>query len=94
VTHDALGAGSVTIKGTTDLDASKATKLEDVDLLSRWEGNGSGRADVVFKGGDLPVTVDATECWSTSFTRVYYQDTVNFEPESGSAQQCSITQKP
>jgi hypothetical protein len=92
VTHDVAGAGSVAIKGLGDLDPLKTTKLEDIQLLSRWGSNGAGRADVVFRNGDLPFTVDATECWSTSFARVYYQDTVNFEPQSGDPKVCSFPQ--
>ena len=90
VTHEAGGAGQVTIKGMADIDPSKATKLENVDVLSRWEGNGSGRADIVLKSGDLPFTVDATECWSATFSRVYYKDTVNFEQPTGDPTACSL----
>jgi hypothetical protein len=90
VTHETGGAGQVTITGLTDIDPSKATKLEDVSVLSRWESNGSGRADIVLKNGDLPFTVDATECWSPSFSRVYYKDTVNFEPPTGDPAACAL----
>jgi hypothetical protein len=90
VTHESGGAGSVTVAGLGDIDASKATKLEDIALLSRWTSTGSGRADIALSGGDLPVTVDATECWSTSFERVYYKDTVDYEPPSGDASSCAL----
>lgn len=90
VTHDKAGAGAVEITGLADIDESKATKLEDVHLLSRWSSDGSGRADVIMKDGDLPFSVDATECWSPSFARVYYQDTVNFEPTSGDPNTCAF----
>jgi hypothetical protein len=90
VTHEAGGAGEVSIKGSTDLDASKATKLEDIDLASRWMTDGSGRADLTAKDGDLPFTVTATECWSTTFQRVFYKDSVNFEPASGDPKSCTL----
>jgi hypothetical protein len=90
VTHDAAGAGSVEISGIADIDESKDTQLEDVHLLSRWSTDGSGRADLEMKGGDLPFTVDASECWSTSFARVYYKDTVDYEPASGEEAACSL----
>ncbi len=90
VTHSQAGAGSVEITGLSDIDASKATKLEDLHLISQWASNGSGRADVIMKDGDLPFTVTATECWSTSFARVYYEDTVNFEPKSGDSAACTF----
>lgn len=92
VIHDQGGAGSVEISSLGDVDASKDTKLEDVHLLSRWTTDGSGRADIDMKNGDLPFTVDATECWSSAFTRVYYQDTVNYEPKTGDASACAFKQ--
>jgi hypothetical protein len=90
VTHEAQGAGSVAIDAVGDLDPSKTTKLEDIHLVSRWTSNGSGRADALIKSGDLPMTVQATECWSASFARVYYEDTANFEPQSGSESTCAL----
>lgn len=92
VTHDDGGAGSVEITGLADVDPSKTTKLEDVHLVSRWTSNGSGRADVILENGDLPRVVEASECWSTSFARVYYEDTVDFEPASGDEKSCALAQ--
>jgi hypothetical protein len=91
VTHEKEGAGSVDITAKGDLDPSKTTKLEDIHLLSRWTSAGSGRADVVMKNGDLTTTVTASECWSSSFARVYYKDTVNFEPATGDASVCAFS---
>jgi len=88
VKHEAKGAGSIVVEGLGDLDESKATKLEDVKVTSRWTLNGSGRADVSIKNGDLPFPVDATECWSPSFARVYYKDTADFEPPVGTESSC------
>jgi hypothetical protein len=88
VTHEAQSAGSISVKGATNTDPLKTTKLEDLTLLSRWTSNGSGRADAVLKNGDLPITVNASECWSTSFARVFYKDTVDFEPATGDASVC------
>jgi hypothetical protein len=90
VTHEAGGAGEVDITAHTDIDPSKGSGLEDVTLHSKWLTDGSGRADAQLAGGDLPTTVDATECWSTTFSRVYYQDTVSYEPTSGDASKCSL----
>ncbi|MBX3263819.1 MAG: hypothetical protein KF782_29365 [Labilithrix sp.] len=94
VTHAQAGAGSVEITSLGDLDESKATALEDIHLVSRWTSDGSGRADVSMKNGDLPFTVDATECWSASFARVYYKDTVDFEPQTGAPGVCAFTGSP
>jgi hypothetical protein len=90
VTHDPQGAGSIRVSGLGDLDDSKLTRLENVELVSRWTSNGSGRADVALANGDLPFAVEATECWSPTFTRVYYKDSVNFEPPIGEASSCSL----
>ncbi len=91
VTHEDQGAGSVIIKAKGDLDDSKTTKLEDIDLVSRWTSAGAGRADVAMENGDLPFKVNASECWSSSFARVYYMDTVDFEPATGDASVCAFT---
>jgi hypothetical protein len=90
VTHAEAGAGSVAITGLGDIDDSKTTQLEDIHLVSRWTSKGSGRADIELKSGDLPFTVTARECWSESFARVYYEDTVSFEPKTGSEAACAL----
>jgi hypothetical protein len=90
VTHEEQGAGSIRVVGLGDLDDSKTTRLENVNLVSRWTSNGSGRADVALANGDLPFAIDATECWSPTFARVYYKDTVNFEPAVGELTSCSL----
>jgi hypothetical protein len=92
VTHEAQGAGSVKIDGLGDIDDSKSTKLEDVHLVSRWSSIGAGRADITMMNGDLPFTVTASECWSSSFARTFYKDTVNFEPASGDATSCAFAE--
>jgi hypothetical protein len=90
VTHEAGGAGTVDITAHADFDASKTTKLEDIRLVSQWLTNGSGRADAQIENGDLPFQVDASECWSETFSRVYYKDTVNYEPATGDASACTV----
>jgi hypothetical protein len=91
VTHEAGGAGAVVVSAHADIDPTKGSKLEDIALTSRWLTDGSGRADVEIKGGDMPLTVDASECWSPTFARVYYKDTVNYEAATGSESACSLT---
>lgn len=90
VTREASG-GRVDLKAHDDLDEKKATKLEDIDMRSRWAGNGAGRADVKVTGGDLPSTVSQVtfaECWGTSFTRSYYTDSIGSEPTEGREADC------
>lgn len=90
VTHADAGAGEVAITGLGDIDDTKSTQLEDIHLVSRWTPAGSGRADIELKNGDLPFTVTASECWASDFTRVYYEDTVSFEPTTGSSSACAL----
>ncbi len=90
VVHAQGGAGSVDITTLSDVNDAKNTKLEDVRLVSQWTSNGSGRADISMKNGDLPFTVDAAECWSSAFARVYYKDTVDFEAPTGDASVCAL----
>ena len=84
--------GVLVVDAHTDTDDSKLTKLEDVTVASQWRADGAGRADISVSGGDLPTSisvVDATECWSTDFARVYYSDTVGFEPNFGEVSACA-----
>lgn len=90
VTHADAGAGTVEITGLGDIDDTKSTRLEDIRLLSRWTSKGSGRADIEMKNGDLPFVVTARECWSESFARVYYEDTVSYEPATGAETACAL----
>jgi hypothetical protein len=88
VTHEKNGGGAVDVSALGDTDDSKLTKLENVVLHSRWNETGAGRADAQITGGDAPSTIDASECWSSSFYRVYYKDTLSFEPASGLESSC------
>lgn len=65
--------------------------LETLTLRSRWLGTGAGRTDARITGGDLgSVQVTASECWSTSFGRVFYQDSNNFAPPEGAESSCAF----
>jgi hypothetical protein len=62
---------------TFDLSGNVApgAALETLTLRSRWQGSGAGRADARIAGGDLgALTATASECWDTSFKRVFYID--------------------
>ncbi len=85
------GTGSLRVDARTDIDDAKATALEDVAIDSRWRADGAGRADIVIAGGDIPAnpgSVSAVECWGEDFTRSYYSDSIDFEPEQGDATAC------
>jgi hypothetical protein len=91
VTHRSDGSGDVDVSGLVDVEAAKDGRPEDVVIHSRWATSGAGRADVQISGGDAPVLVKASECWSTAFSRVYYTDNVGLEPPVGDASSCAFT---
>jgi hypothetical protein len=72
-------------------DAGGGPLLETLTLRSRWLGNGSGRADARVSGGDLgTLQATASECWDTSFKRVFYTDSANFASTEGLQTSCSF----
>ena len=72
-------------------DAGGGPALEQVTLRSRWEANGSGRADARVAGGDLGATqAIASECWGTSFQRTFYTDNASFAPTEGDPATCAF----
>jgi hypothetical protein len=76
------GEGSMDLMVDSDLDPSMGAGLsEQLTMHSRWMADGSGRADVMVRGGDLGEQVGyATECWNSSFEAVYYaEDHTGFE---------------
>jgi hypothetical protein len=51
--------------------ASKAEQGGRWAVKSRWTELGAGRTDVTASGGNLPGTVQASECWNTSFASMF-----------------------
>lgn len=94
VQHASGGAGTLNIVAQLDIDSSKSTKAEDITIVSRWNTAGAGRADISLQGGDVASVgvVKASECWSTSFSRVYYSDSVTSEPTTGDPAACAFTE--
>ncbi|HTQ05436.1 MAG TPA: hypothetical protein VMI54_16345 [Polyangiaceae bacterium] len=84
--------GEIDLTAHTDIDPSHTTALEDVTLVSRWQATGAGRADIGISGGDLPAAgldaVNAVECWGPDFSSVYYTDSANIQPTTGSPAEC------
>jgi len=65
--------------------------FEDAEIGSEWLVTGEGRATVTISGGDLSdLVVEATECWDTSFRRVYYADSMEWGPTEGDAASCAL----
>jgi hypothetical protein len=83
------GGGDMTFDVNANVGGTPA--LEKLTLRSRWLGTGAGRTDARITGGDLAsVQVTASECWSTSFGRVYYQDSNNFSAPEGTESSCAF----
>jgi len=82
------GAGNMVFDFSTNVGGGPA--LETATLRSRWLATGAGRTDARIAGGDLGTAqATASECWSTSFARVYYTDSNNFQPTEGSVAACA-----
>lgn len=85
--------GSLFVSAHDDLDPSKQTAREQIEIASRWLSSGAGRADVTLTEGDIPDelgAVTAVECWGTDFRRAYYEDSMSWEPSEGDASACAF----
>jgi len=82
------GGGDMTFN--VNGNAGGTTAEEKITLRSRWLNTGVGRADARLSGGDLAATVvTASECWDTTFARVYYHDSAMFAPNVGLETACA-----
>ncbi len=72
------GGGMMDLIVTGDVNPESDTGLEeDWFTRSRWQADGSGRADIRVTGGDLGSTVATiSECWSSSFEQVWYSESL------------------
>ncbi len=85
------GSGNFSFKINGDLE-NDGSLQESALIRSRWLNTGAGRADVRVQGGDLAdLVVEASECWSSNFGRVYYTDNQDWMPSEGDEQDCSHT---
>lgn len=89
--HDKDAGGSVAIQALGDIESVKDGTLENVTMNSKWNATGAGRSDATVTGGDVKTEVDATECWSSTFQRVYYSDSAGYEPTMGAAAACAFS---
>lgn len=92
LTTEKDGGGRVDIDALDDVDDLGNTEKEDVSMRSRWLSTGAGRADVTVSNGNLPAStvVRASECWSSSFQRVYWTDNIGMEPQEGAEASCAF----
>jgi hypothetical protein len=83
------GGGDMVFDVNTNIDGKPAD--ETLTLRSRWLGTGAGRADARIAGGDLGTfQATASECWDTTFARVFYTDSGNFAPTEGVQTSCAF----
>jgi hypothetical protein len=86
---DGSGDFVFAIHGDLDDDGSA---WEDMEIRSRWHATGAGRSDVVAVGGDFGgVTLNASECWDTSFGRVFWTDSLEWQPTEGDPADCAFS---
>lgn len=84
------GSGAFRFAIAADLDDEGGAD-ERAEIQSRWLASGAGRGDATITGGDLDgVTVSASECWDTTFRRVYYADSAGFAPTEGEVTDCAF----
>lgn len=85
------GSGDFQFAIHTDID-NNGSLAEDVAVRSRWNATGAGRADLQISGGDAgTLVVTGSECWDNTFGRVYWQDSVNYQPTEGEAAACAFS---
>ncbi len=93
VLHGQDGSGVLSLTAVADVSTPPDGVNENVNENSRWNSTGAGRADVKLSGGDYQsTTVLASQCWSDAFAQVYYTDSVNYQPTSGSPSACAFAQ--
>ncbi len=85
------GSGDLQFNFSSDIDEN-GSAIEDAVIRSRWMSTGAGRADIRISNGDLGAgqTVEVSECWSTSFLRVYYTDSMEWAPTEGDVADCAF----
>ena len=87
--ENAEGAGNFEFTIHGDLE-DEGTLQEDAVIRSRWLSTGAGRADLRMQSGDLgDLVVEASECWSENFGRVFYTDSQDWMPTEGDEASCS-----
>jgi len=73
------------------LNAGGTAQLESLTLRSRWLATGAGRADARASGGDLgDRQITSSECWNTTFQRVYYTDPLGLAGAEGVESDCAF----
>lgn len=82
------GAGNMVFSVFADTDDPGA-RPEEATVRSRWQADGAGRADLRLRNGDLQAQITAVDCWDNHFLRVFYSDSVQWQPTEGDASACA-----
>lgn len=70
--HTSRPSGEGTFSFVVVDDVEPTTAAFETWLVSaRWRADGVGRADAVLTGGDVRLTLFASECWGPDFRRTY-----------------------
>lgn len=85
--EDYAGAGSMDLAWQDDFDGDAGP--DDAAMRSRWQADGQGRSDARITTAQHG-EVTATECWGTTFSRVYWADSVGLQPNEGDATACAF----
>lgn len=88
-TEEYEGEGTMDFAWYDDLNNSGTDEI--VALRSRWQADGAGRGDAFATGGDLNTTVVASNCWGTSFTTTYWEDSIGYKANEGAESACVYT---
>jgi hypothetical protein len=84
-------SGDFVFNINADLD-DNGSAWEYASVRSRWQADGAGRSDVEITGGDMgSLLVTASECWDRSFGRIYYNDSVEWQPTEGDPAACAFS---
>jgi hypothetical protein len=83
------GSGDMTFDFQGDVN-NNGSALENIQIRSRWLPTGAGRGDARVTGGDIaPNVATASECWDTTFGRVFFTDSWG-APEEGTVGACAF----
>ena len=81
------GSGEFQLAQRMDVNPGELVAIEEhVELVSRWDDAGLGRADGLVEGGDYPYPgLVLTQCWAEDGTLTYLSDSEGVLPVEGEA---------
>lgn len=88
-TEDYEGTGSMDLAWYEDFTFDGVADLGA--MRSRWQSDGQGRSDARITIGDGAGELTASECWDSSFARVYWVDSAGLSPNEGDPAACVYT---